>query len=436
MSPLETAAGSGARYPRVVRTSLLLVWSLVVLGCSGWFGPPQITRFDVVEAGCGSWSATVEVADARAHTVRVRRGAEVLGTWPDVWGTHTLQVEGEAALGEPIELTAEIADVTERTVPFRAEVAAFEVVGDRPAWEVGASPRFELRVDPGCATRGLRYRAASESWDGQGPVRGAVTPITLPPHREGVHPLQVELLGPAGPVGTTTTRFAVGDASDLDGDGFEAGADCDDGDATVGPDQQERPDPNGKDDNCDGRVDEGTVAYDDDGDGSSEDAGDCDDRDPRVRPGAAERADCRDNDCDGQVDEGQALGRADDGYERPGGEPYLFPGTERRLRAELVLVSRDAADAEVVRFWSDDGDWDEWRIEVIAARVPADSVYEVEIREAGGAVVAGGTLGADGDVVRTSGRAFRDDSGLYDVSIRPTRLYAPYCPIELTIDSR
>src|SRR5262249_51305536 len=161
---------------------------------------------------------------------------------------------------------------------------------------------------------------------------------------------------------------------------------------------------NGKDDNCDGRVDEGTVAYDDDGDGLSENAGDCDDRDALVRPGAPERADCRDNDCDGTVDEGVTLGSSDDRYERPGGAPFVFDGTPRRLDQELVFVSRNRDDDEAVRFWSDDGDWDDWGIDVTGSRVPADSEYDVDIVRVDVGVVATGTLRADGDVVRATGR--------------------------------
>jgi hypothetical protein len=42
---------------------------------------------------------------------------------------------------------------------------------------------------------------------------------------------------------------------------------------------------NGIDDNCDGTVDEGTVAFDDEGDGYTEQGGDCDDLDANLGPG-------------------------------------------------------------------------------------------------------------------------------------------------------
>ena len=60
------------------------------------------------------------------------------------------------------------------------------------------------------------------------------------------------------------------------------------------------------DDNCDGIIDEG---FDQDMDGFSSCAGDCDDSDPAVNPAATEGpvgdptcSDSADNDCDGSTD--------------------------------------------------------------------------------------------------------------------------------------
>ncbi|MDI7266841.1 MAG: putative metal-binding motif-containing protein, partial [Myxococcota bacterium] len=94
--------------------------------------------------------------------------------------------------------------------------------------------------------------------------------------------------------------------------------DCDDGDASINPGTPELR--NGVDDDCDGAVDDGTTAYDDDGDGYCEvgpcvrgtmGEGDCDDSNSRIHPGAPEDGgtgtgapDGRDNDCDGTTDEG------------------------------------------------------------------------------------------------------------------------------------
>ncbi len=123
--------------------------------------------------------------------------------------------------------------------------------------------------------------------------------------------------------------------ADRDGDGIGAGAsiavcetagtstrgdDCDDRDSGVFPGRIEVCD--GRDEDCDGAVDEGltlTVWRDDDADGfgavGSERAvcaqgplevrvgGDCADADPNVRPGVADGCDGTDEDCDGILDE-------------------------------------------------------------------------------------------------------------------------------------
>ncbi|MDP2304964.1 MAG: putative metal-binding motif-containing protein [Pseudomonadota bacterium] len=90
---------------------------------------------------------------------------------------------------------------------------------------------------------------------------------------------------------------------DDDGDGVtELEGDCDDGDATNWPGAVEIAD--GVDQGCDGVIDNDTERFDDDGDGWSEREGDCDDSNRFVSPAAPETPDGVDNDCDGIVDEG------------------------------------------------------------------------------------------------------------------------------------
>jgi hypothetical protein len=119
-------------------------------------------------------------------------------------------------------------------------------------------------------------------------------------------------------------------AQDADGDGEDAraygGVDCDDADASVNSTAVELCD--GVDNDCDGNVDEAdaedalTFYADADGDGFGdleqvamgceipsghvEDATDCDDSDPAVRPDAIEICNGIDDDCDEQIDPGDA----------------------------------------------------------------------------------------------------------------------------------
>lgn len=97
---------------------------------------------------------------------------------------------------------------------------------------------------------------------------------------------------------------------DQDEDGFPLAdcgllpADCADTDATTHPGASEDPQGSGvgdgRDNDCDQLIDEGTQAGDDDGDGFTELQGDCDDADPALNPGEVEVwGDGIDQDCDG-----------------------------------------------------------------------------------------------------------------------------------------
>ena len=113
-------------------------------------------------------------------------------------------------------------------------------------------------------------------------------------------------------------------STDVDKDGhytvdscFQPADDCNDNDASIYPGKAEVCD--GKDNNCDGIPDEG-LSTDADKDGHYtvgscfQPADDCNDNDGNIYPGKAEVCDGKDNDCDGQVDEGLSTDADKDGH--------------------------------------------------------------------------------------------------------------------------
>ena len=147
--------------------------------------------------------------------------------------------------------------------------------------------------------------------------------------------------------------------NDLDGYGGEAfgGDDCHDEDASVHPGATESID--GVDEDCDGMVDEHTAAYDDDGDGFTENGGDCDDSSASRHPGALEVVNTVDDDCDGLTDEASPADADGDTFTIAEGDCHDQNAAVHPGAAEVVNGLDDNCDGRVdegTADYDDDGD--------------------------------------------------------------------------------
>lgn len=195
-----------------------------------------------------------------------------------------------------------------------------DIVHSSPRSASGGQVTFDVRWTAPATKGGVVFQAATLSANGDG-----------------------RSSGDSGSNGSLSTAFGCAGVTyyrDFDGDGVGAASsgiavdctqpqgysaldgDCDENDAHVKPGAPEAC--NGKDDDCNGQVDEGLAAVttwpDEDGDGygavngapasgcggtkRATNATDCYDRDATIHPGAAETCNGRDDDCDGEVDEG------------------------------------------------------------------------------------------------------------------------------------
>ncbi len=165
------------------------------------------------------------------------------------------------------------------------------------------------------------------------------------------------------------------DRVDVDGDGFAAaqagGDDCDDTDQNTHPGADEFSD--GKDNDCDGSIDEDLSTTDDDGDGLAEADGDCNDYDPSIHPGASETPyDGVDQDCDGvdltdvdqdgfdgsQVEAGTDCDDQDPSI-HPGASETPYDGVDQDCDgADLTDVDQDGFDASTIAEGTDCDDGD------------------------------------------------------------------------------
>ncbi|MCB9794278.1 MAG: FG-GAP repeat protein [Alphaproteobacteria bacterium] len=244
-----------------------------------------------------------------------------------------------------------------------------------------------------------------------------------------------------GDEGSTSTACEVPE-------GFTDNADdCDDSDATVYPDAEERCDT--RDNDCDGEVDEdglSTLYSDADGDGYGDDAtategcedggggvlvgGDCDDGDAEVNPDAEEVCDGVDNDCSGVADD-EAID-ASTWYSDADGDGYgdaSAPVQACNAPSGTVADDSDCDDSYGLQYPGapevcndgrvndcDGSEADARAVCVLESLIDladADAVFNGDQRDdlAGASVAGGGDLDGDGDDDLLIGAVGQDEGG-------------------------
>lgn len=125
----------------------------------------------------------------------------------------------------------------------------------------------------------------------------------------------------------------------------------------------------------DADADADTDTRDGDGDGHGWDAGDCDDDDPGVYPGALDACDGQDSDCDGTIDE--AAGDADP-YEPNDAVGWSLGALEDGDRSASGLLHNDQ-DVDRYTFDVTDSWTDFFTVVVTLSNIPSDATYRLTL---------------------------------------------------------
>jgi hypothetical protein len=156
---------------------------------------------------------------------------------------------------------------------------------------------------------------------------------------------------------------------------------------------------------------------DDDGDGFSENQGDCDDSDPAIHPERPDECNGLDDDCDGVLEEDA---RGDDIYEPNDDRWFSLGSLDEAGSLAITGILHNDDDQDRFSFTMDDPWYSSFGFEVRLSDIPEHAIYRLQLgklTDDGGleglqTVYGGGELS-----LRAEGEAGVDDAGSYGVII-------------------
>jgi len=179
-------------------------------------------------------------------------------------------------------------------------------------------------------------------------------------------------------------------------------------------------------------------ATDEDGDGWSVEDGDCEDDNAAVNPGVEfDGCNGRDNDCDGEVDEDFDR----DNYEPNDANGYYMGTVELDEQVDMFGYLFPETDEDRFRFWLEDDSWVWLSVGVWLNDVPSDADYAIDlvwVEDLDGqwrGTVASSDSGGLGDAesLEFTGHDSYEDGGMYEVVVRSVSGESCFSPYWLAV---